>query len=282
MMDISTIELKLYPIKDRICAWEMTHGDDVSGGGARPFRYSSSLDKIPDSDFLSLPYSKKQLKTFEYITTFAPMFEEAFESADCIVPYGKYSNVIKQTFGPKSRVFELFSEKAEAPKVYENPPSLYIDFEAMNMRICGWYAEFVCDDEVKVYEGVAKPYSDMRYVTRLWTNTYEEMLPYSLDDLLRSKHINSFKQYFVDMFRQARKIYTYSDTDALFIKRTFGDDIYDFFKVKNVDMSMKFGNRVLSLDKACKLFGIDIAGDHHDPKTDVKKMRAYIDAGNAL
>ena len=214
--------------------------------------------------------------------SYASVFVEAFEAADVIIPHGKYMNTIKQTFGASSRVYELFCEKAAEPKVYDIPPTLYIDFEAMNMRICGWYAEFVSDDEETVFEGVAKPFSDMRYVTRLWNNTYEEMLPYSLDDLLRAKHVNSYKQYFVDMFRKARRIYTYGDTDALFIKRTFGDDVYDFFKVKNIDISMKFGNRILSLEKCCKLFGIEIEGDAHNPKFDVKKMRAYIDAGNAL
>lgn len=279
-----TLELKLYPIKDRICAWEMTNSDTGSfqSGGARPFRYASSLDKMADSEYLPLPYSKKQIRSFDYIISYSSVFLEAFTAADEILPYGKYENMIKQTFGSGSEVYKLFRLKALPPKVYKTPPTLYIDFEAMNMRICGWYAELVCDDCEKQYEGIAKPYSDLRYVTRLWNNTYEDMLSYELDDLLRAKHINSYKNYFVDMFRQARRIYTYSDTDALFIKRTFGDDIYDFFKVKNIDMSLKFGNRVLSLDKACRLFDIHIDGDEHDPKTDVKKMRAYIDAGNAL
>lgn len=176
----------------------------------------------------------------------------------------------------------MYLEKALDPKLPTFQPSLYIDFEAMNMRICGWYAELICEHETVIYEGIAKPYSDTKYVTRLWNKTYQELLPYSVEQLCSAKHIRSYEKYFIDMFVRAKRIYTYGDTDALFVKKSFGNDLFNFFKVKNIDASVKIGNRQLSLEKTCKLFGIHLEGAAHNPKYDVKRMQAYIEAAEQL
>ena len=51
-------------------------------------------------------------------------------------------------------------KKAVAADAPVSKPILYIDFEAMNMRICGWYAELVDREknETTVFEGIAKPF----------------------------------------------------------------------------------------------------------------------------
>lgn len=152
----------------------------------------------------------------------------------------------------------------------------------MNMRICGWYAIMVDGDEVKCFDGLAKPYTDDKYITRLWKNVYSGMLPYELDDIKNARHIRAYRNYFIDMFKKAKKIYTYGDTDALFVKTSFGEELYNFFKVKNVDVSMRIGSRTISLDKACSLFNITIEGSEHDPKNDVIKMMKYMEAGENL
>ena len=265
-------------MKEKICAWEIhdSSANTYYNGGARPFKSASSLDKLQLSDFYNSPYTKKQLKTFEYIGKMTDFFKDLFEKADSILPDGKYENIIKHTFGPESVVFSLYTQKAQEIAAPLFQPTLYIDFEAMNMRICGWYAELICENEIIVYEGIAKPFSDSKYVRRLWNHVYNELLTYSIDDICEAKHIRSYERYFIDMFSKAKKIYTYGDTDALFIKKTFGNDLYNFFKIKNIDACVKIASRVLSLDKSCKLFGINIEGDAHNPKFDVQKMRACL------
>ena len=102
------------------------------------------------------------------------------------------------------------------------------------------------------------------------------MLFYDIEEIIKSPHIRTFRYQFMEMFREARKIYTYGDTDAMFVKYSFGDEVFKFFKQKNVDASVKIANRAISLDRACKLFGIYVSGDDHDPMTDVKKMQACL------
>ena len=278
------LDLQIFTLRDKICAWEIYDPQKKAfySGGARPFKSPASLEKIADSEYFDVPYTKKQLKSFDYIRSYADFFEEHFQETDAILPYGKYAGYMKNTFGEKSKVYRLFLEKAQAPKKPQFEPSLYIDFEAMNMRVCGWYGELVTEKGTQIFEGIAKPFSDARYITRLWKNTYSEMLPYTLEEILKAKHICSYKDYFLSMFRQARKIYTYGDTDSLFIKNTFGVDVYNFFRVKNLDISLRIGHRTLSLDKTCKLFGLEFTGASHNPKVDVQKMRGYIDASNRL
>lgn len=281
---IFTLEVKLFTLKDKICAWEffIPETQEFNAGGARPFKRSMSLDTVLSSEFFSVPYTKKQLKSFDYIADKRQFFEEMFFAADVIQPYEKYDNALKQTFGPTSQVYKLYEAKALEPRYSANKAELYIDFEAMNMRICGWYAQLVDGDNMREYSGLAKPYSDERRVRWLWKNTYSKMLPYEYENIAKAKYIHGYKNYFIDMFSKAKRIYTYGDTDALFIKYSFGDELYNFFKVKNVDVSVKLGNRTISLDNACKLFNVTVEGDSHDPKNDVLKMRAYMDASKEI
>ncbi len=271
-------------MKEKICAWEIhdTASNSYYNGGARPFKSGGSFEKLQATDYYDCPYTKKQLKTFDYIGQKAEFFEDIFDKADVILPEERYDNILKHTFGAESKVYRLYAEKAKQLAESSFKPTLYIDFEAMNMRICGWYAELVCENETIVYEEIAKPFSDSTYVKRLWSRVYCDLLTYSVDDICEAKHIRTFERYFIDMFSKAKKIYTYGDTDALFVKKSFGNDLYNFFKIKNVDASVKVANRPLSLDKSCKLFGINIEGATHNPKYDVKKMRACLDAVSAL
>lgn len=281
---MESLEIKLIAVRDRICAWEMfdTQARQYFNGSARPFKNVGSHDKLSESDYYSIPYTKKQLKTFEYIGKYAEYFEELFSAATVILPEEKYDHLVKATFGPESKVYQLYHEKAKEPASPKFQPTLYIDFEAMNMRICGWYAELVCENETLVYEGIAKPFSDTKYVQRLWSRTYSDLLTYSIDELCEAKHIQNFERYFIEMFSKAKKIYTYGDTDALFVKKTFGAELYNFFKIKNIDACVKVAGRALSLDRACKLFGVSVEGDLHNPKYDVIKMKACLDMVNAL
>lgn len=281
---MESLEIKLIAVRDRICAWEMfdTQARQYFNGNARPFKNVGSHDKLSESDYYSIPYTKKQLKTFEYIGKYAEYFEELFSAATVILPEEKYDHLVKATFGPESKVYQLYHEKAKEPAAPKFQPTLYIDFEAMNMRICGWYAELVCENETLVYEGIAKPFSDTKYVQRLWSRTYSDLLTYSIDELCEAKHIQNFERYFIEMFSKAKKIYTYGDTDALFVKKTFGAELYNFFKIKNIDACVKVAGRALSLDRACKLFGVSVEGDLHNPKYDVIKMKACLDMVNAL
>ena len=281
---MESLEIKLIAVRDRICAWEMfdTQARQYFNGSARPFKNVASHDKLSESDYYSIPYTKKQLKTFEYIGKYAEYFEELFSAATVILPEEKYDHLVKATFGPESKVYQLYHEKAKEPAAPKFQPTLYIDFEAMNMRICGWYAELVCENETLVYEGIAKPFSDTKYVQRLWSRTYSDLLTYSIDELCEAKHIQNFERYFIEMFSKAKKIYTYGDTDALFVKKTFGAELYNFFKIKNIDACVKVAGRALSLDRACKLFGVSVEGDLHNPKYDVIKMKACLDMVNAL
>lgn len=281
---MESLEIKLIAVRDRICAWEMfdTQARQYFNGSARPFKNVASHDKLSESDYYSIPYTKKQLKTFEYIGKYAEYFEELFSAATVILPEEKYDHLVKATFGPESKVYQLYHEKAKEPAAPKFQPTLYIDFEAMNMRICGWYAELVCENETLVYEGIAKPFSDTKYVQRLWSRTYSDLLTYSIDELCEAKHVQNFERYFIEMFSKAKKIYTYGDTDALFVKKTFGAELYNFFKIKNIDACVKVAGRALSLDRACKLFGISVEGDLHNPKYDVIKMKACLDMVNAL
>jgi hypothetical protein len=278
------LDIKIFTVKEKICAWEIhdKQTGKMYNDGARPFRSAASLDKIVPSAYFVLPYTKKQLKTFPYIGKSAPFFEELFESTDEIHPVEKYDNAFKQTFGADSRVFALYQQKAKEPAKALTKPDLYIDFEAMNMRICGWYAELVDGDELVVFEGKARPFSDSRYVNRLWKNTYCDLLPYDVQEICDARHIRSYERYFMKMFMQANKIYTYGDTDSLFVKSTFGNEMYNFFKVKNIDCSLRIGNRVLSLEKTCKLFNINMEGVTHNPRFDVQRMRAYYDIASQL
>lgn len=281
---MESLEIKLIAVRDRICAWEMfdTQARQYFNGSARPFKNVASHDKLSESDYYSIPYTKKQLKTFEYIGKYAEYFEELFSAATVILPEEKYDHLVKATFGPESKVYQLYHEKAKEPAAPKFQPTLYIDFEAMNMRICGWYAELVCENETLVYEGIAKPFSDTKYVQRLWNRTYSDLLTYSIDELCEAKHVQNFERYFIEMFSKAKKIYTYGDTDALFVKKTFGAELYNFFKIKNIDACVKVAGRALSLDRACKLFGVSVEGDLHNPKYDVIKMKACLDMVNAL
>lgn len=281
---MESLEIKLIAVRDRICAWEMfdTEARQYFNGSARPFKNVASHDKLSESDYYSIPYTKKQLKTFEYIGKYAEYFEELFSAATVILPEEKYDHLVKATFGPESKVYQLYHEKAKEPAAPKFQPTLYIDFEAMNMRICGWYAELVCENETLVYEGIAKPFSDTKYVQRLWSRTYSDLLTYSIDELCEAKHVQNFERYFIEMFSKAKKIYTYGDTDALFVKKTFGAELYNFFKIKNIDACVKVAGRALSLDRACKLFGVSVEGDLHNPKYDVIKMKACLDMVNAL
>lgn len=257
--------------------------NDFYAGGAKPFRYNSSLDRLLPSDFFPLPYTKKQLKNMDYIGKYADLFLDLFQKADAILPAQNYFSALRNTFGAESPICALYEEKALEPASGKYAPThLYIDFEAMNMRICGWYGELIQGDHAEVFEGVAKPYSDIKYVHRLWNNVYGEMLPYSPDELFEAKHILHYKSYFIDLFRRADKIFTYGDTDALFVKSSFGNEMFDFFKVKNVDVSMRIGSKVMSLDKCCKLFGIEMDAPSHHPKYDVKKMLAFMKASEEL
>ena len=246
-------------------------------GGARPFKNNASLEKLQPSDFYNSPYTKKQLRQFDYIGKMAGFFIETFERADVIMPDAKYDGIIKHTFGAENKVYKAYKEKAQDPATPAFQPTLYIDFEAMNMRICGWYAELVTDSGITIYDGIARPFADTKYVKRLWDRVYNELLTYNVEDICEAKHIRNFERYFIDMFSKARRIYTYGDTDALFVKKTFGNDLYNFFKVKNIDASVKVANRVVSLDKACRLLGIDMKGDAHNPEYDVQRMRAVLD-----
>ncbi|MEY8382090.1 hypothetical protein AALG83_02825 [Christensenellaceae bacterium 44-20] len=281
---MESLEIKLIAVRDRICAWEMfdTQARQYFNGSARPFKNVASHDKLSESDYYSIPYTKKQLKTFEYIGKYAEYFEELFSAATVILPEEKYDHLVKATFGSESKVYQLYHEKAKEPAAPKFQPTLYIDFEAMNMRICGWYAELVCENETLVYEGIAKPFSDTKYVQRLWSRTYSDLLTYSIDELCEAKHVQNFERYFIEMFSKAKKIYTYGDTDALFVKKTFGAELYNFFKIKNIDACVKVAGRALSLDRACKLFGVSVEGDLHNPKYDVIKMKACLDMVNAL
>ncbi len=281
---MESLEIKLIAVRDRICAWEMfdTQARQYFNGSARPFKNVASHDKLSESDYYSIPYTKNQLKTFEYIGKYAEYFEELFSAATVILPEEKYDHLVKATFGPESKVYQLYHEKAKEPAAPKFQPTLYIDFEAMNMRICGWYAELVCENETLVYEGIAKPFSDTKYVQRLWSRTYSDLLTYSIDELCEAKHVQNFERYFIEMFSKAKKIYTYGDTDALFVKKTFGAELYNFFKIKNIDACVKVAGRALSLDRACKLFGVSVEGDLHNPKYDVIKMKACLDMVNAL
>ena len=281
---IIILEVRFFTLKDKICAWEFydTQTSKFSSGGARPFKRLSSLDSVLPSDYYNLPYTKKQLKSFDYIALKKEEFEKAFLLADEIQPYEKYDSVIRQTFGINSNIYKLYAKKALPPKHIANNAQLYIDFEAINMRICGWYAILVDGEEKIVYDGISKPYTDDKYISRLWKNVYSGMLPYDIEQIKRARHIRAYKNYFIDMFRRAKHIYTYGDTDALFIKTSFGEDLYNFFKVKNIDVAMRMGSRTISLDKACGLFNINTEGDEHDPKNDVEKMMKYMEAGKQL
>lgn len=281
---IIILEIRFFTLKDKICAWEFydTETRKFSSGGARPFKKSSSLDTVKSSDYYELPYTKKQLKGMEYIAFKKDEFEDAFLNAEEIQPYEKYDAALRQTFGITSQIYKLYAKKALPPIHIANNAKLYIDFEAINMRVCGWYGLLVDGDETFEYSGIAKPYTDDKYITRLWKNVYSGMLPYDIEEIKSSRHIRAYKNYFIDMFKKARHIYTYGDTDALFIKNSFGEDLYNFFKVKNVDVSMRMGARTISLDKACSLFDISVPGDDHDPKNDVIKMMKYMEAGEKL
>lgn len=278
------LELTLYAVKDKICAWEMHDraSDELYSGAARPFKSGASLDKLTPSELLSLPYTKKQLRSMEYIGSYASYFKKIFEQTDQILPQARYDNAFKHTFGAESDIYRLYQRKALPPANAAGEPALYIDFEAMNMRICGWYAELVSSQQTEIFEGTARPYSDPQTMKRLWRMTYGKLLPYSLEQLLESEHIRAQRSTFLSLFKRAKKIYTYGDTDALFVRHTFGEDLYHLFKIKNVDASLKIGARVVSLDKACHLFGIEAQGQAHNPKFDVYKMRAYWEAAQLI
>ncbi len=281
---MEVLDLKLFLLRDRICAWEFQESSGrFEVGMARPYKRAFSLDRLSESDFQNIPYSKKQLKTAPYIGSFVPDFIETFSRCDRIKPALQYDNAIKNTFGEKSAIYKLYIEKAQKPeKAPEKQSELYIDFEAVDMRICGWYGILVSGDERIEYQGIASPYADEKRLRKKYENVYSHLLPYSVDDIVNAPHIAHFEQYFMDMFKQAKHIYTYGDTDALFVKHTYGDRVYNFFKVRNIDASVKLGNRNLSLNKACKLFGVTVEGDEHDPKIDVLKMMGYMEAVKGL
>ncbi len=75
---MESLEVKLFAVSDRICAWELfdTQARQYFNGSARPFKNVASHDKIPESGYYGVPYTKKQLKTFEYIGKYAEYFEE--------------------------------------------------------------------------------------------------------------------------------------------------------------------------------------------------------------
>ena len=154
-----------------------TDSNAYYNGGARPFKSIASLDKLQPSDFYNSPYTKKQLKTFDYIGKMEDFFLDVFTNATSILPDARYENIVKHTFGPTSKIYELYAQKATEPAPPAFQPTLYIDFEAMNMRICGWYAELVCESETVIYEGIAKPFSDTKYVHRLWDPRKNEAPP---------------------------------------------------------------------------------------------------------
>ena len=85
-----------------------TDSNAYYNGGARPFKSTASLDKLQPSDFYNSPYTKKQLKTFEYIGKMESFFSEVFTNATSIVPDGKYENIIKHTFGPNHEIYRLY------------------------------------------------------------------------------------------------------------------------------------------------------------------------------
>lgn len=278
------MEVRLFALRDRICAWEFEEHltGEYSAGAARPFKSKNSLDKISPSEYLLVPFTKKQLSEMEYIDKYASEFELAFDSATTIAPEADYSGLLRTTFGESSRVYQLYMIKSITPRISTNTSVLYLDFEAINMRICGWYGELVGSNGVTVFSGTAKPYSNDATITKHWHNVYSSLLPYTLNQLLSSEYIGSYKRYFVDMFRLARKIYTYGDTDSLFVKNTFGDEVYTFFRVKNIDSSMRIGSRTVSLNKACSLLGVDVPNVSHNPRYDVIKLRSYLEASNRL
>ena len=280
----ATLEVKLFSMHNRICAWEMysTEDNQFFAGGARPFKSASTLESIRPSEFLEYPYTKKQMKQLEYIGKMSGYFKDILQKYDRVQPEDNYDGLIRNTFGDKSEIYRLYKEKALPPCKPEFQPVLYIDFEAINMRICGWYAELHTNRGIINFEGVARPYSDTKMIQRLWRLAYDKLLPYDLDTLLSAKHIKTYINYFLSMFRKAKRIYTYGDTDALFVKTTYGEDVYNYFKVKNVDASLKLGNRTLSLDKTCKLFGVHVEGDAHNPKCDVKKLIGYMEESKKL
>ena len=70
-------------------------------GAARPFKSSASLDKILPSEYFPLPYTKKQLKSFEYIGRLASFSRISSKKADSIHPAAFYDHVLKHTLAPK-------------------------------------------------------------------------------------------------------------------------------------------------------------------------------------
>lgn len=276
------MKVKFYILKDRVCAWEfnMPSGESFAGF-ARPYKRSTSLDKLVASDFFNIPYTKKQLKNAEFIGNFESVIVHHLKNAEVVTPCGKYNNALKQTFGEGSELFKVFEEKAGI--VVEEPPAeLFIDFEAIDMRICGWYGEMRTGDEIEIFFGTAKPYSDMKRLKWKYESVYKDLMSYTFDEIAGSRHINSFESYFMNMVRRATKIYTYGDTDALFIKYTYGENFYNYFKVKNVDCSVRVGPSVLSLDRATRLFNIDIEGVSHDPRYDVERMMMIVEAAKTI
>ncbi len=273
------MQIKLFHISNRICAWDITDTATNSfyNGGARPFKSASALDKLSVSDMQNCPFTKKQLKSFKYIGFYEKMFSEIFEKADEIIPEGNYEYLLKFTFGENSKAYKLYKKKASAPQKSTFQPILYIDFEAIDMNICGWYGELVLEDRTVTYEGIAKPFSNEKHLERAWNKVYSSILNYSLDDISSAKHIRTYENYFINMFSKAKKIVTYGDTDALFVQRTFGDDLFNFFKIKNVDASFRSDNRVVSLDKLSRLCDVHIDGVLHDPKYDVQVMRKCLE-----
>ncbi len=276
---MQTLDVKFTLLRDRICAWEITENSGVFHAGfARPFKRGASMDKILPSEFFPIPYTKKQLLAAPFIGEYENKILDWFENADTIIPHGRYANAIRQTFGQSSRLATIFEEKASEPVKDKVESVLYVDFEAIDMRICGWYAKLVCGEEETEFSGIVKPYSDMNRLKKKFDSIYSKLLPYSFEEIASARHVKSREYYFLDMFRRADKIYTYGDTDALFVKHSFGDQIYNFFRVKNVDVSMRMAGKTLSLDKVCRIFNLDIAGAEHDPKVDVIKMMSFVQA----
>ena len=277
------LDLKLYLLRDRICAWEFSLSSGrVESGVARPFKRMASMDKVYPSDIEDIPYTLKQLKAAPRIDSFAGVFLEAFSKCDRIRPHEDYENTVKQTFGEKSAVYSMYVNKVDKHKTKEVHNYLYIDFEAVDMKICGWYGVLSDGNTEREYQGIARPFRDEKRLRRKYAAVYADLLPYSVEDILAAPGIEHFQNYFIDMFRQARKIYTYGDTDAYFIKNTFGEHVFNMFKARHVDMSVKLGNRNISLMKACRLFGVEVEGEEHDPKIDVKRMMAYMEATKDL
>ena len=276
---LTRLHIKLFQISNRICAWDITDTATNSyyNGGARPFKSASALDKLPASEFHDCPFTRKQLKNFKYIGTYEKMFSEVFEKADEIIPEGNYEYMLKYTFGDNSKAYKTYKKKASPPQKSLFQPTLYIDFEAIDMNICGWYGELVLEDRTVTYEGIAKPFSNLKHLERAWNKIYSNILRYNYADIVSAKHIKTYENYFVSMFSKAKKIVTYGDTDALFVQRTFGDDLFNFFKIKNIDASFRSDNRVVSLDKLSKLCNVTVEGELHDPKYDVKIMRKCLE-----